>query len=263
MQTSSALRSFAEDPPAWGEIDPRSGLTRILTDRYCLLFGSSPTTTLVSRLRLDPDEVPEAIHEVREEIARRGHREAVWRVGSSATPADLVDRLAAHGFIPSNRPGDEPHLTSMVLTDEPPPVDGVEARRIASAKELKLASAISSAAFGEGEDELDWDVRFVSERAGHIPRMYLAFVDGAPVGAARALVEDDCPAVMLVSGGVLAEARGRGAYRALVRARWDEAVAAGKPALVVHAGAMSRPILERLGFHAVAEQEVLLDPATC
>jgi hypothetical protein len=26
---------------------------------------------------------------------------------------------------------------------------------------------------------------------------------------------------------------------------------------------MSRPILDRLGFEAVAEQEVLLDPATC
>jgi uncharacterized protein (DUF2237 family) len=65
------------------------------------------------------------------------------------------------------------------------------------------------------------------------------------------------------AGGALAEALRRGAYRALVRARWDEAVEAGQPALVVHAGAMSRPILERLGFHAVAEQEVLLDPATC
>jgi hypothetical protein len=263
LQTSSALRSFAEDPPAWGEIDPRSGLTRVLTDHYCLLFGSSPTTTLVSRLRLDPEEVPEAIHEVREEIARHEHREAVWRVGSSATPVDLVDRLTAHGFVPADRPGHEPHLTSMVQTEEPPPVDGVEARRIDSAAELQLASTISAAAFGEEEDEADWDMRFVSERAGHTPRMYLAFVDGAPVGAARALVEADCPAVMLISGGVLAEARGRGAYRALVRARWDDAVAAGQPALVVHAGAMSRPILERLGFRVAAEHEVLLDPATC
>ena len=86
-----ALQRFAEDPAAWGEIDPRSGLERLLTDRYCLLFGTSPA------------------------------------------------------------------------------------------------------------------------------------------------------------------ARGQGAYRALVRARWDEAVQVGQPALVVHAGAMSRPILERLGFHAVAE----------
>jgi predicted GNAT superfamily acetyltransferase len=189
----------------------------------------------------------------------------VWRVGSSATPVDLVDRLAAHGFVPCELPGQEPHLASMVLTEEPPTVEGVEARRVADAAELELASTISATAFGEDEDEdeANWEERFAAERAGHVPRMYLAFADGAAVGAARALFEEGLPAVMLITGGVLAEARGRGAYRALVRARWDEAVEAGQPALVVHAGAMSRPILERLGFEAVAEQEVLLDPATC
>ena len=105
--------------------------------------------------------------------------------------------------------------------------------------------------------------QFAAEQVGDTPRVYLAFIDGTAVGAARALFEDGLPAVMLISGGVLAEARGRGAYRALVRARWEDAVEAGTPALIVHAGAMSRPILERLGFHVAAEQEVLLDPATC
>jgi hypothetical protein len=257
------LRRFAEDPPAWGEIDPRSGLTRVLTNHYCLLFGPSPTSTLVCRLRLDPDEIPEAIHEVREEIARREHRQAIWRVGSSATPVDLVDRLVAHGFVPSDLPGHEPHLTSMVLTDEPPAVDGVEVRRVASPDELALASSISATTLGEEHDDEDWKEQFAAEQAGDRPRVYLAFVNGAAVGAARALVEDGLPAVMLISGGVLAEARGRGAYRSLVRARWDDAVEVRQPALVVHAGAMSRPILERIGFHVAAEQEVLLDPATC
>jgi hypothetical protein len=65
----------------------------------------------------------------------------------------------------------------------------------------------------------------------------------------------------MVGGGVLAHARGRGVYRALVHARWVDAVAAGTPALTVQAGAMSRPILERLGFQIVAELEILLDPA--
>jgi Acetyltransferase (GNAT) domain len=265
LPTSSALRAFAEDPPAWGEIDPRSGLERVLTDRYCILFGQSPGTTLVSRLRLDPDEVPEAIHEVRAEVSRHGHHTAEWRVGPSSTPHDLVDRLAAHGFVPADRPGHEPHLTSMVLEAEPPAVEGVDARRVADLDEFMLANAISAAAFGERDDEIDvrWEERFASERAGDTPRVYLAFVDGRAVGAARALFDDTCPAVMLISGGVVPEARGRGAYRALVRARWNDAVAAGVPALVVHAGAMSRPILERLGFAAVAEQEILLDPATC
>ena len=257
------LRRFAEDPPAWGEIDPRSGMTRLLTDRYCLFFGPSATTTLVCRLRRDPDAVPETIHEVREQVAQHDHRQAIWRIGSSATPVDLVDRLVAHGFVPSEVPGLEPHLTSMVLAEEPPSVDGVEVRRVASPEELALASSISATTLGEEHEEEDWEREFTAEQLGDRPRVYLAYIDGTPVGAARALVEDGLPAVMLISGGVLTEARGRGAYRALVRARWEDAVEAGQPALVVHAGAMSRPILERLGFHVAAEQEVLLDPATC
>ena len=47
------------------------------------------------------------------------------------------------------------------------------------------------------------------------------------------------------------DARGRGCYRALIRARWDEAVRLGTPALVVHAQETSRPILESVGFERV------------
>jgi hypothetical protein len=65
--------------------------------------------------------------------------------------------------------------------------------------------------------------------------------------------------VMLLGGGVLPEARGRGCYQALVEARWDDAVERGTPALVVQAGAMSRPILERLGFQRIATLRVLVD----
>jgi len=61
-------------------------------------------------------------------------------------------------------------------------------------------------------------------------------------------------------GGTRPEHRGRGAYRALVRARWDAAVERGTPILTVGAGAMSRPILERLGFTIVGWEDCLLDP---
>ena len=91
---------------------------------------------------------------------------------------------------------------------------------------------------------------------------YLAFAEGEPVAVARALFEEGVPAILMIGGGVLSHARGRGVYRALVRARWDDAVAAGTPALCTHAGALSRPILERSGFVAVSETALLLDPAT-
>ena len=65
---------------------------------------------------------------------------------------------------------------------------------------------------------------------------------------------------LLLYGGATAErARGRGAYRALIRARWDDAVALGTPALITQGGSMSRPILERLHFERVGEVHMLMD----
>ena len=58
---------------------------------------------------------------------------------------------------------------------------------------------------------------------------------------------------------MLPEARGRGAYRALVAARWRDAVARRTPLLVTQAGRMSRPILARLGFREVCEIRILVD----
>ena len=258
---SEELRRFAEEPAAWGEIDPATGLTRLLTDRYCLLLGPVPSFTQVSRLRLDPEAVAETLAEVRATVAERGHRSATWNVASSASPGDLADRLVAHGLQPDD------HLTSLVLTHEPPHT-GIEARRIESMDEFLLAARISHEAFETAEDRRrEWEEianeRFAAERDGRGPRVYLAFVDATPVGTASAIVEDGLPAALMIGGSVLPAYRGRGVYRALVRARWDDAVATGAPALCVQARATSRPILVGLGFDIVSEHEVLIDPATC
>lgn len=66
-------------------------------------------------------------------------------------------------------------------------------------------------------------------------------------------------AVFLSGGGTRRDQRGRGAYRALVRARWDYAVECGTPALTVGAGSMSQPILEGFGFTVVGWTDCLLD----
>ena len=64
---------------------------------------------------------------------------------------------------------------------------------------------------------------------------------------------------LLYGGATKESARGRGAYRGLIRARWDSAVALGTPALITQGGSMSRPILEKLGFRRVGEVHMLLD----
>jgi GNAT superfamily N-acetyltransferase len=263
LPTSSSLRSFAEDPPAFGEDFPaESEWRRILTDRYCLLFGPVPSSTQVCRVRLEPDEIAETIAEVRAEIAARGHRAATWSVGFSARPTDAVDRLVAYGLEP------EDHVTVLVLTAEPPAPVGVEALRVRDFAEFELAVSITHDVFETPPDrrrewEASADERFAAERSGAGLRQYIAYLDGSPAGAASAVVEDGLPAALLVGGAVRPHARGRGVYRALTRARWDDSAAAGTPALAVHARDTSRPILERLGFERVGEIDVLLDPATC
>jgi GNAT superfamily N-acetyltransferase len=227
-----------------------------------------PTFTSISRLRVEPDDVAEVLAEVRALVREHDHREAMWWVGSSATPTDLVDRLQTHGLVPDERPGSEPHATSMVLVNEPPagPPD-VVARRVASLAEYRITNKVSAVAFDVNpEDAAAWEAiaeeRWAAELEGDGRSTYIAYLDGEPVARARTILDADCPAVLMIGGGVLPEARGRGVYRALVRARWDDAVAAGKPALCTHAGKLSRPVLERLGFEPVAEIELLLDPST-
>lgn len=264
------VRRYAEDPAAWpaARFPPEGGLERVLTDRYCALFGPVPSFTTICRLRLDPDEIPEALAEVRALVSERSHRTASWWVGSSAAPADLAERLVGHGLVSAEGPGWEPHATSMALVDEPPAgPTGIDARAVESFEEFAQANRIATEAFDVRADEqAEWEAvapaRWKAEQAGHAPRTYLAYADGVPIGAGRGIVDPDVPAVLLIGGSVLERARGRGVYRSLVRARWDDAVAAGTPALVTQAGAISRPILEALGFEPVAETEILLDPRT-
>jgi hypothetical protein len=100
--------------------------------------------------------------------------------------------------------------------------------------------------------------RFEYERLPDaISRSYVAFIDDELVGVANSLFTPHV--VNMMGGSVRPNARGRGAYRALVAARWRDAVARGTPALTVQAGAMSRPILERVGFVPVGGIDVLLD----
>lgn len=80
-------------------------------------------------------------------------------------------------------------------------------------------------------------------------------------GTATPGVEDHGHGPLWLAGGVTLPAfRGRGIYRALVRARWDDTVQLGAGALVVNAMVdTSYPILERLGFRAVGRVRLLAD----
>lgn len=94
------------------------------------------------------------------------------------------------------------------------------------------------------------------EREGHDGSTFVAVIGGRVVAAAYSAYT---PWGVILFGGTLAAARGRGAYRSVVVARARDAARRGTPVLVTHAGRMSRPILERLGFTPVVRIDRLLD----
>jgi GNAT superfamily N-acetyltransferase len=128
---------------------------------------------------------------------------------------------------------------------------------VRSADELLLARRLQREAFADPRpidlDETHEDFT----REGKDGSTYVAWVDGEPAAAAYAAYTRW--GLILFGGATLPAARGRGAYRALVAARAADGAARGTPALVTHAGRMSRPILERLGFEPVARIDRLVD----
>jgi hypothetical protein len=178
-----------------------------------------------------------------------------WEVGSSATPSDLVERLLARGLVRD----DEPRATAVALTTAPPapPVHAL-ARRIETLEEFVAAHQVQFEAFGATPEQIAERQSGLEDAWRTSPNvMHGVWVDGTLVCAGTCTPTEH--GLLLYGGATLPRARGRGAYRALISCRWEFAVAIGTPTLLTQAGAMSYPILERLGFEAVGHVELLVD----
>jgi GNAT superfamily N-acetyltransferase len=247
------LREIAEYPNSFGPLGPKD--ERIETPRYTLCIGPGRRWNTVQRQRFTAAEVDDVLEEVRSLLRERGRDVTQWEVGSSAQPADLVELLLERGLVRDK----EPYAVALVLTTTPPePTPGITARRVETFEEYAAACAVQWEAFGTPADEVAENEAMLPERWRDTPNvMHAAWVDGAIVAAGTSAPTTH--GLLLYGGATRPAARRRGAYRALLRARWDEAVARGTPALITQGGAMSRPILEQLGFQAVGHVHMLLD----
>jgi GNAT superfamily N-acetyltransferase len=248
----AGLHELAEDPE--GFIDPPEGAERIVDDHFCAVIGPERRWAGVCRLRL-----PQATREFAKAVAEifdlvDGVDRVVWNVGSSARPDAVAKRLRAMGCVDPDPPLD-PVAAAMILTTAPPRVDGVDVRRIETLAdhlaglEILLASAPWSAKVAADERARAEETFARRSRRGGL--QWLALLDGTPV--AFALADEGHAGLFLGGGATLPAARGRGCYRALVRARWDEALRRGHAGLAVQAQyGSSAPILRRLGFVEIA-----------
>jgi GNAT superfamily N-acetyltransferase len=247
------LREVAEYPNSFGPLGAAD--ERIETNRYTLCMGAGRKWNTVQRQHFEADELDEVLEEVRSLLRERGRTTTQWEVGSSAAPDDLVDRLLARGLVHDR----DPYAVALVLTTAPPPPPpGLVARRVETFEEYAAANEVQWHAFETPEEDIAESRALLEERwHGSATVMHAAWLDGEIVSAGTVAATEH--GLLLYGGATAAHARGRGAYRALLSARWNEAVALGTPALITQGGAMSRPILERLGFEPVGHVHMLLD----
>ncbi|HEY6962419.1 MAG TPA: hypothetical protein VI408_11065 [Gaiellaceae bacterium] len=245
------LREFAQIPDRYTWIS--ADVDRYIGDRYGVIQGT--VWAGVFGVRAGADEVEDVLAEVRARIPPE--KETAWWIDPGAEPTDLHERLVALGL---EVPETGHTLHALACTSEPPPArEGIEVTRVETFEEFLTASEVMWDAFGTAPElRVATREEFDAQQAAGVPVTFLARVDGRPAGVGRSIYSDR--GVFLIAGSVAEWARGRGVYRALVRARWDDAAARGTPALVTEAMPdTSYPILKRIGFEDVCTIRRLKD----
>jgi hypothetical protein len=225
------------------------------TPRYTVAAGRHTVWAAVEGIRLRDGEAATAVAETRTLLAGTECTIVSWWLSERSTPARLEAELLEAGL--ARDPDD--YLTDGLLATEPPPPGppGVEARPIASLDEFVAVRELQEDVFETPAERRRTREQLAAEYGRIEGTLFGAWLDGRLAGSGGAS-EASCG--LLLWGGVTAPwARGRGAYRALVRARWEDAVARGTPALTVGAGPTSSPILQRLGFRKVVQFRRLED----
>jgi GNAT superfamily N-acetyltransferase len=257
MAAVSQLAEFARTfrPPA------APGIDVVQTDRYRAQMIPDfpiPGPNNVSWIRCPAAQVDEMISEVRALFGERALPVA-WLVDPETEPPDLAARLLGHGIAPDPH-GEESAVMVLPASAriEAPPVDGLEIRDgLASFENFEAAERSAGEAFGDepfdAPSMLDATRRrrYANALAAGNRHLLVVTVNGEPAGSGSITIFPPDGAVMN-GGAVRPKFRALGVYRALVAARLELVRAAGAAGVVVWGGAMSRPILERLGFETVS-----------
>jgi GNAT superfamily N-acetyltransferase len=185
---------------------------------------------------------------------RQIDEELIWRVFEHDKPSNLEACLEQEGFIES------PSGTLMVLPleGELPLEPEHDIRRVTSVAALKEYMSVAEAAFGSVDaEQFGYYSKILSE-----PNfaLFCGYANNEPVTSGRLEMLWGTSFGLMFGGGVSPSHRGKGYYRALVKARELIARKRGLKYLSTEAQETSRPILEKLGFIPLARETTWILP---
>jgi predicted N-acetyltransferase YhbS len=247
------LAEFVEAPGRF--MQPTAGALVLQTPRFVVVAGSDGVWASVQGVRLQDGEAPGAIAEVRKLLGPAGTQVVSWWLTDRATPENVEEQLLDAGL---RLVANDYRLDGLLATTPPPPgPPDVDVRAAKTAEEWAAIRELQDGVFDNPPERRATREQLLAEFGRTDTALFGAWLGGELVGAGAA--SPSSRGMLLWGGSVRADARGRGCYRALVRARWDEAVRRGTPALTVSANDESGPALRKLGFEKVLEFRRLED----
>lgn len=226
-----------------------------------LITPSAPYLNEVSFSAIDDANVERVIDETVAQYRAIG-KNVKWYLGPSSRPLDMGERLARRGFRRSSYRG------MIVATSQP--IEPIEPNgdvrvEVVGAERVDAFVEATMRGWAMADDQVEAERESHHRALVEVPRISYAFLatctaHGESIGTAGILMRDGYG--YFVGGQVLEEARGRGAYRALVAARLEflRTKMGIDYAVTFALETTSAPILERLGFETVVRNECWVLP---
>lgn len=218
---------------------------------WCVTDVPFPSCNAVFRARLRPEDVDNTI----ETLIARGQARSVplqWWTTQDTQPADLGERLVAHGF---KHQGDGAGMAIDLLdmNEKISLPSTFTIKKVQDAATLKIWCHITSVGFGipaHAEPALlDWFTGFIKLK---LPiRFFLGWLEGKPVATSMYLLAEGVAGLYFVA--VLPEARRRGIGFAITLKPLQEARETGYRVGILQASKMGEPVYRRMGFKKYSE----------
>jgi len=200
---------------------------------------------------LEPELANGVIDETLARLRERG-APFIWWVMPSASPADLAERLRTRGLVDDGRwPA---YAIAADALAEPPPVDGLEIRRVGASDDLDTYLGVyapilsPSPAFTELFADAAARIGFGEDAP---EEHFVGFHRGEAVATVSVVTAGGAAGIYNVT--TVEAARGRGIGAAMTAAAVRHGADRGFPLATLQASTMGRPVYERLGFEFVCD----------
>jgi len=170
-----------------------------------------------------------------------------WKTYADDRPDSLIPLLLAAGFEPEPIEAVMVASSAVSAADVAPPPDGVVIREAGDDEFAEIAALIGEI-WGADHGWLVREFTALRDQLGDGLRIIVATAEGRMVSASWVVMRPGRRFAGLWGGSTHPDFRRQGIYRALVASRAEIASDGGFPFLRVDASAMSRPLLDALGF---------------